>query len=137
MLLACFSSIVFLVIQRRLLRGSLVGGTSLGTALARIGSGGPVAGAAGDGGGGGWARPVDAGLHGALRVSTFAGAREDWAARRQIQRRMRNEGLVRDANPELVEHEVFRAAEAQRVYEAGGAAVQAWRRRSRRLRSPD
>lgn len=122
MLLVALASMVFLIIQRNLLRGGVAGGRGVGAALARMGGGSA-------GGGDGWARPVDAGIGAAVRGGTFAGAREDFATRQQIKRRARNEDIVRMQNPDISRHENWRQAEASRLFQSDASPVRAWRRR--------
>jgi hypothetical protein len=124
MIMAALASMVFLVIQRTLLRGGVAGGRGVGAALARMGGGGGSA-----AGGDGWARPADAGIAAAVRGGTFSGAREDFATRQQIKRRARNEDIVRMQNPDISRHENWRQAEATRLFQSDSSQVRAWRRR--------
>jgi hypothetical protein len=58
LLMICISSVLFLILQRRLLRGAMAGGTGVGAALNRMGIGG---GGGGGGGGEGWTRAAAVG----------------------------------------------------------------------------
>jgi hypothetical protein len=132
MMLVCCASVVFLVIQRRLLRGGAAGGAGLGNALGRASRSGVVAGGAGspgEAGVPGWARVSDRALGGATRWVTGAGARENWQRRRAVVREWRQQNRVRDRHPEIARHETFRSQEAQEFYRGGGRAVTRWRRR--------
>jgi hypothetical protein len=130
MMLVCFASVVFLAIQRRLLRGGVAGGASLGSALGRAGRSGAVAGApAGVAGDAGWARASDRALGGATRLVTAAGARENWQRRRALTREAEQQNKVRHRHPEFVRDESFRIHEAQALYARGGRAVTRWRLR--------
>jgi hypothetical protein len=138
LLMVCVSSLVFLWLQRRLLRGGMVGGAA---AVGRI-RGGVAAGTVAVGGGPpdqGWSRAATAGLDAGnrwvARQATFATVREDLDEQRRLRRTMRNQDLVRDVHPDLARREQWRLLEAQQLWSAGAGQVDRWQRRRARLRA--
>ena len=111
LLMVCVSSVVFLLIQRGLLRGGMSGGVAAGGALGRLQIGG-----SGGGGGGdppGWSRTASAGLDPVIRTTTLAPMRENMQERRQLVRRLHNEDVVQARHPEFLRHDMTRRRAAE------------------------
>lgn len=127
LLLVCVSSVAFLWLQKRLLKGGMSGGQAAGAALGRIRFGGQVGGGLAPAGGrAAWARAATGGVDPVLHTLTLGQYREDLRERGRYARQLRNQDAVQERNPQYARRTVRRHLDAE---DAAHAADQgyAWR----------